>query len=343
VTPRRRDQSPDERAYVMGDIDVRAPAGSFPISRLAPERALRRVDRYDRRAEVTDYEVLTPTGTVRIAFRVIDDEPFVFEPGFFIGIRTELPDVGVRRSPYCIVSVPNEERTFRLLVRLVPEGPVSYYLGDLQVGDRINFRGPSGRSMVPGRSLVPNEGFDQMVFLATGVGVGPLMALVRYLRADGFDMPMTLYWGLRLEQDICLLDELEELTRIAPNFRYHISLSQPPPGWTGLRGRVTESVPPQLSSLERTQYHLVGNGAMIAEMSRVLSDFGVSHKFIHEEVYFNVRYRPDPHSLAEIRKRFVISDPFSPYAHQQAGGLLSPENPISKRRRGATTPEPTDD
>jgi ferredoxin-NADP reductase len=121
--------------------------------------------------------------------------------------------------------------------------------------------------------------------------------------------------------------------RAFPNFSYAITLSQPPPHWKGLRGRITESVPPLFESLDRKQFHLVGNGAMIEEMTQALSDLGVNQKYLHEEVYFNVRHRPDPLTLAQIRQRFVASDLFSPYADQQAGGLLSPEKPISRRRR----------
>jgi hypothetical protein len=104
-----------------------------------------------------------------------------------------------------------------------------------------------------------------------------------------------------------------------------------------MRGRITESVPPLLDDLQRRQYHLVGNGAMIEEMSQVLSDLGVNEKYLHHEVYFNVKYRPDPRTLAEIRRRFPVSDPFSPWAHQRGGGLLVPENPIAQRRDAVAT------
>src|SRR5437588_3426835 len=139
----------ERQSRLARDIDILPPDGPIPLSRLAPERRLRRIDRYDRRAVVTAYETLTSTGTVRVTFRVTDDQPFDFRPGQFIGIQADVAGFGVRRSPYCIVTAPNPERTFKLLVRLVPEGPLSYYLGSLDIGEVIAFRGPSGRSMVP--------------------------------------------------------------------------------------------------------------------------------------------------------------------------------------------------
>ncbi|HZU80444.1 MAG TPA: FAD-binding oxidoreductase [Acidimicrobiales bacterium] len=309
------------------DIDVVVPPmDRIPVSRGAKERRLERTDRYDRRARVVAFEPLTPTGTVRISFEVIDDQPFVFLPGYFIGIRAEVPDVGSCRSPYCILSPPNDERTFQLIVRLVPEGPLSCYLAGLEPGDVISFRGPAGRCMIP------KEESTALVMLATGVGIGPILSLMEHLQDKEWDRPVRLFWGLRLFEDICLVDQLDRLVAAHRDFSYRITLSQPPAGWTGLRGRVTESVPPLLSQLGGQHFYLVGNGAMIAEMSTVLSDLGVDDQLIYEEVYFASKYRPEEHVLCEIRSRFVAHDLFSPYAHQQAD-MFGLERPLSARRR----------
>lgn len=316
---------PSGRRVPAPDIEVTPFEGALPLSRGAPERALRRRDHYRRRARVTGHETLTSTGTVLISFRVIDDEPFDAVPGYFVGIRADLGSLGVRKSPYCISSPPNDERTFRLLIRRVPDGPVSLFLADLTVGDVIDFRGPSGRSMAP---KVPD---DELVLLATGVGIGPFLALLGDILPSGFDRDVRLYWGLRRVEDVCLLDELEQLGRRHHNFGYAVSLSQPPDGWAGLRGRLTESVPPRLATLGGKQYYLVGNGAMIEEVAAVLSDLGVDTRCVYQEAYFNVKYRPDQRSLADIRRRFVASDLFSPYEHQEAGGFL-PERPVSGGR-----------
>lgn len=308
------------------DIDVVVPEGELPLSRGAVERKLERTDRYDRRAQVIAYEPLTSTGTVRISFEVVDDQPFSFQPGYFVGIRADVVGVGMCRSPYCIVSAPNDDRTFQLIVRLVPQGPLSYYLGGLQVGDVIDFRGPAGRSMIP------KEEGTGLVLLATGVGVGPYLALAEHLLDQDWTRPTLLYWGLRLAEDICLVDELDRLVSRHDHFTYAISLSRPPRRWPGLRGRITESVPPLLKTLGGKHFYLVGNGAMIAQMSSVLSDLGVDERLIYEEVYFASKYRPDLQTLADIRARFVANDLFSPFKHQQAE-LFGLERPLHARPR----------
>lgn len=329
--PSRPEPPPGRPFLPPPDIFVVPPvAGSYPLSRGAKERKLERSDQYDRRAVCTAFEALTPTGTVRLTFEIVDDFPFVHKPGYFVGIRTQVPGEGVRRSPYCILSPPDGSRSFRLIVRLVPEGPVSCYLAALQIGDEITFRGPSGRSMVP------KEDGTELIFLATGVGIGPLLGLAQHLLPQGFDRPIHLYWGLRQLEDVCLLDELDALRAAYPNFAYDISLSQPPDDWTGLRGRITETVPPRFPTLGDKHFYLVGNGAMIEEMCCALSDMGVDELMLHTETYFNVRYRPTVEQVAAVRDRFVANDLFTPFAHREAAGFM-PERPASARRRRRAT------
>ena len=268
--------------------------------------------RYERRARVIDLERLTTTGAIIVTFQVIDDLPFSFQPGNFVGIDCDLPGVGYRRSPYCIFSPPDQGRTFQLFVRLVPEGPVSSFLGSLRAGDCISFRGPTGRSMMP------REGETEVVPLATGVGLSPFNSLIRNLLVLSFSRPIRLYWGLRLVEDICLLDELEQIARKHTNFSYYISLSRPPGDWQGLCGRFTESFPPHRERLGGKLYYLCGNGAMIAEMARALSDLGVPKHLIYEEYFFNFKYKPSEDVISRIRDRFIGKDLFSPLAGLRA-------------------------
>lgn len=284
--------------------------------------------RFKRRAEVVAVERLTPTGTVRIRARVTDDGPFDFRPGQFVAIEDDVRGVGTQHSPYCLFTPPGDSRTFELLVRVFPEGPLSHWLASLPPGSPLRFRGPSGRSMVP------KEPGDELVLLATGVGVSPFHSLLVHLLQTGDDRPIRLYWGLRLVEDVCLTDDLDRLAAALPDFEYRISLSQPPPGWTGLRGRLTESVPPLLETLGGKRFYLSGNGAMCEEMEIALSDQGVDRTLIHQERFFNARHQADQATLDAILARFVASDLFSPHAEQQAPLLFAIDRDVHGRKVG---------
>ena len=217
-----------------GNFQGRPPRGK---SRAAEVAAMKAMDdnwfgssRFKRRARVVANEPLTSTGTFLLRLEAVDGEPFDFAPGQFVGIEAHFDGRGYRRSPYCILSAPADAPRFDLLVRAVPEGPLSLYLSELQPDDEVLFRGPTGRPMAP------RFNDRELVLMATGTGVAPLICLARHLLATGYPHPISLWWGLRLAEDVCLTDELDDLAATYDRFRYAITLSQPPAEWTGLRG-----------------------------------------------------------------------------------------------------------
>lgn len=247
-----------------------------------------------------------------LSFSVIDTQPFLFNPGQFVAIDFDHPDLGYRRSPYCLYGASSEQREFELLVRVVPEGPVSLFLTTLEEGDIISFRGPSGHSMIP------NEPDTHLILIATGVGLGPCRCFLRHLAGTQPLRPVTLYWGLRLEDDVCLLDELLGLQRNLENFEWNISLSEPTGDWPPLKGRVTETVPPLLETVADKHFYLVSNGAMISEMSTALREIGVPGDRIYEESFFNHRHRPSEEVVRSVVDRFGADDLMTPLTHIEA-------------------------
>jgi len=169
--------------------------------------------------------------------------------------------------------------------------------------------------------MIPPDDDRALVLFATGTGVAPFCSLDRHLLANGYSQPISLWWGLRLADDICLTEELDQLAEAFPNFSYAVSLSQPGASWNGLRGRVGESVPPLLRSLGGTRFYLAGNGAMLEEMALALSDLGVDQKYIYKEPFFNGTHDPHPDVVADIRERFVAADVYSPYANRRDSGF----------------------
>jgi len=296
--------------------------------RSAGDRMWEQESRFSRRAEVVSVDRLTETGTVRIRARVTDDRAFDFKPGQFVAIQEDVPGAGLQHSPYCMFLPPSDDRAFEMLIRVFPEGPLSHYLASMRPGAPLHFRGPSGRSMLP------KDPDSELVLMATGVGISPFHSLLLSLLRSGDRRRIRLYWGLRLEEDVCLTDELDELAGAHPNFTYAISLSQPGDDWPGLRGRLTASVPPLLETLGGKRFYLSGNGAMAEEMEIAFSDMGVDRAFIHQERFFNARHQADRATVDAIVSRFVSNDLFAPHAEQQAPLLFAIERDVHGRRVG---------
>ncbi len=189
LTRRGETETPPLVANFQGSPARGRPEAVVKASAERMEGRWSKVSRYDRRARVSDVEALTPTRTVRLGFEVTDGRPFAFEPGNFVGIEWHMEGLGYRRSPYCIISPPTDDGRFELLVRMVPDGPLSQCLGSLRPGDEVAFRGPTGRSMVP------KDLERDLVLVATGVGVGPFYSLASHLLAGGFNRRIELFWG----------------------------------------------------------------------------------------------------------------------------------------------------
>jgi ferredoxin-NADP reductase len=315
-----------------GNFQGRPPRGRG--SHAAEQAAMKALDenwfgtsRFKRRAVVVSNDALTDTGTYLLRLEVDDGEPFDFAPGQFVGLEAFFEGRGYRRSPYCILAHDAGAATFDLMVRAVPEGPLSLYLCELEPGEEVLFRGPTGRPMAPRFSD------RELVLLATGTGVAPLICMARDLLAKEYPHPISLWWGLRQVEDICLTDELDALAAQYEGFRYAITLSQPPAGWTGLRGRLGESVPPLLPTLGGKRFYLVGNGAMLEEMGQALSDMGVVQQHIYKEPYFDPIHQPDREIVAAIRERFVATDLFSSYAARR-GSAFDADRDIEMARKG---------
>ena len=314
-----------------GNFQGRPPRGKSRDAELAAMQAMDDSwfgsSRFKRRARVVANEPLTSTGTFLLRLEAVDGEPFDFAPGQFVGIEAHFEGRGYRRSPYCILSDPADAPRFDLMVRAVPDGPLSLYLSELEPGDEVLFRGPTGRPMAPRFSD------RELVLMATGTGVAPLISLARHLLATDYPHPISLWWGLRLVDDVCLTDELDALAATYDRFTYGITLSRPPDDWTGLRGRLGESVPPLLPTLGGKRFYLVGNGAMLEEMGMALSDMGVTQQHIYKEPYFDPIHQPDREVVARIREGFVATDLFSAYAARR-GSAFDADRDIEAARTG---------
>lgn len=101
-----------------------------------------------------------------------------FEAGQFLPIRVH-PTVGTRGliRTYSL-SLPPSDDTYRITVKA--DGVASRYLQSLAVGTLLEARAPDGAFRVDARATGP------AVFVAAGVGVTPIIAMLGHLAFEGF-------------------------------------------------------------------------------------------------------------------------------------------------------------
>jgi ferredoxin-NADP reductase len=227
-----------------------------------------------------------------------DALPFPFEPGHVAILR-----FAGHRHPYTLSQVDPERRGLGILFRVIPGGRLTPALEQLVPGLQVEFSGLHHTPILDG--IAP--GAAAVVGLATGSGIGPLWGFAQRALAQGFRRPISLYAGYREAEDICLAPELDELQARFPRFRWQPTLSRPAADWPGLRGRLGESVPPLIPDPGACHFHLVGNGAMLAELKAALAACAVPEAQVTSEVFFNYNAVADPDAVRAIAARFGVA------------------------------------
>ena len=210
-------------------------------------------------ARILDVRHLTPQAVV-LRF----ERSFDFEPGQYL--RVGLPGDENSRE-YSIYSSP-DDTAFEILLKEIPDGPVSPRLHECKPGDALSVSGPFGHFRLPSES----HQSQRFVFVATGTGIAPFhsMALAHP------ELDYLLLHGVSFNR------ELYEASHF-PSTRHCSCVTREPGGY--FSGRVTDYLrlypagPDQL-------FYFCGNSEMIFEGFQILSDRGVTSDRMFAEIYY---------------------------------------------------------
>lgn len=174
-------------------------------------------------------------------------ERFEYLPGQFHFLTFQRsPNLPVEEHHWTISSSPT---TPGVLCSTIKEsGDFTASIGKTKPGDTALVDGPFGRFSY---TLHPDE--RELVFIAGGIGITPLMSMLRHLRDTRAERSVTLLYANTREEDIVFRDELSDMERGGgiPLKVVHV-LSQPADAWQGERGRLDEAKIKRLSGPEFT-------------------------------------------------------------------------------------------
>jgi ferredoxin-NADP reductase len=150
-------------------------------------------------------------------------------------VRLTAPDGYQAQRSYSIASPPSRAGAVDLTIEKIADGEVSPYFHDvLEVGDRVEVRGPIGGYFV----WEPALG-GPLLLVAGGSGVVPLMAILRERAAVDARPPAVLLYSSRTFDDVIYRDELAALAGGDDGLRVIQTLTRSqPPGWTGYDRRI---------------------------------------------------------------------------------------------------------
>jgi Na+-transporting NADH:ubiquinone oxidoreductase subunit F len=97
----------------------------------------------------------------------------------------------------------------------------------------------------------------------------------------------TYFFGAVSKRDLFLVEEMRELEKKLPNFKYVPALSGPKPedNWDGETGLITEVLDRYLDSGENVEAYLCGSPGMIDASIAVLTKKGIPEELVYYDKF----------------------------------------------------------
>jgi len=154
----------------------------------------------------------------------------VFNPGQYVTVRIDHPTTPTSPRNYSLSDRPGTGH-FRISVKRepslaagAPDGLISNHLHDhVREGDRLQVGPPCGEfTLAPVR-----ESGRPIVLLAGGIGVTPLLSMLKHLAHQGVDVPIYFVHAARNSRVHALADEIRQIAATHSNVHAHFRYDAP--------------------------------------------------------------------------------------------------------------------
>jgi predicted ferric reductase len=203
---------------------------------------------------------------------------FPYAPGQFSFVRFLSPAVSREEHHFTLSSTPTRGASLIHTVKCL--GDYTATLGRLRPGDKVLVDGPYG--LFTHLAYAPEQG--ELLLIAAGIGITPLMSMLRHLADRRDPRPLTLIWSNRTHTDILFQDELEQMRSALPGLTVHHVLTREQ-DWDGPTGRLDKDMLGRLlGGVDRgCHVFLCGPPPMMDAVERGLTSLGFSGQRIHTE------------------------------------------------------------
>jgi ferredoxin-NADP reductase len=142
-------------------------------------------------------------------------------------------------------------------------------------------------SAASGKFTFTGDEASRIVLLAAGVGITPLMSILRYLTDRNWNGRIDMIYSCKTVQDIIFREELEDLQRRFPNLHLTFTLTRPEDGsWDGLIGRIDASLLQRaIPDLTSVPFYFCGPSEMLSATTSLLRELGVADSNIRKESF----------------------------------------------------------
>lgn len=202
-----------------------------------------------------------------------------FAPGQFAWLTLRASPFAMREHPFSIAS--SAQRPQRIELSIKELGDFTATIKQTRPGETAWLDAPYGTFGIDEHPAA--EGY---AFVAGGVGIAPILSMLRTLADRGDRRPLILFYGNRVWERVAFREELDALAQRLDLKIVHV-LQEPPPDWSGERGFVTEDVLMRHLPVtrHRFEYFLCGPTPMTVGVERALATLGIAAARVHSEIF----------------------------------------------------------
>jgi len=200
-----------------------------------------------------------------------------FLPGQFAFISPLSDQISREAHPFTISSSPMQ--TERLTFTVKNSGDWTAQIGQISPGDRISLNGPYG---LFSHLICPSH--QPLVMIAGGIGITPMLSMLRYMHAAGEKRRVWVLWSNRTGDDRVCREELESISRDLTGLTMvHTFTAEKISG--AEFGRLDRSrLQALLSDVDRSAaVFICGPPQMMTQVSRDMRAIGFQRRSIHTE------------------------------------------------------------
>lgn len=255
---------------------------------------------------------LTPTTLLLTLEQDPFENAFSFQPGQYAAISFKNHGRPTPVRCFSMASSPTDQKVLQFSIRT--KGRFTNALMGTNIGDEVNVRGPFGGF------VFDTEKDKDLVFIAGGIGVAPLISMIHYATNMKLSNDITLIYSCSNQDDIPFIEQLKSLVQDNPRLNVVFVISKGPidklAGLNVISGRIIPEIINQYTNNSYTnkKFFICGPPSFMNAMVQTLQTKGIADNKIITEAFSQGSHR---------QTSKINSWPFNIYALGAVGAVFA--------------------
>lgn len=213
-----------------------------------------------------------------LVFKPDGHDGLKFSPGQFGWLFIGKSPFAIREHPFSFSSSAMKPDRIEMAIKEL--GDFTSKIGDVKPGTRAYIDGPYGTF------TIDKEKSPGYVFLAGGVGISPVMSMLRTMRDRVDRRPVILFYGSKNWEGVTFREEIETFKNELNLKVVHV-LEEATDDWDGERGFITTEIMARHLPEKRLdyEYFVCGPQPMQLAVKNALNEIGVSLTMVESESF----------------------------------------------------------